>query len=243
MPELLTDQYDKQMCILLKQYEIDHKKLLMEYTYDADILDGSYLSEAGEDQKVVNKNNGNQKETPSKFTIFIQNLVTRIKRLASDVLELITSFSFKKKDRVGVDEFKNSATGQKEMDKLERQLQNTANDIIMEGNNIIHKIMSTAGCSPEVIHAFSSKVANASKFIKKHNHAIKAGVISAGTLGAYRLFTKSRQDTIALAGEEALKADAIGEEQKVGLTEVFNGMQRIYTDFLGVMDFASSVKN
>lgn len=238
MPELFEHQCELNMDAIRLQFEIDYSKMLMEFTYDSDILDGSYYSEAS------NGNTGNEKATPSKFATFVNNLITRLKRLASDIFEMITSaFSMKKQERVGVKEFQNSSTGQREMEKLYREIDAKANAIYAEGNNLISRIMSKAGCPPEMIHTFSKKVANVSNFFKTHKKAIKVGAVSAATLGAIRLAVKTKNDTIEMAGKAALEAEGSGVERQPDLTEVLNGMSKIFYDFTGVLDYAKTIKN
>ena len=248
MPTFFEDQMSRNVDIALKQFDIDILRATMEYSYDSDILDGSYLTEASNSND--KESNGNEKETSNKFTNFIESVISSVRRLASSILDTLSD-CFKKKERIDKKTYMNSKAGQEDMDALYRKIDKDASDLIGEGNNIINKILSNTGCPKETIQAFETKVAKTSKFIKENRKKIRVGAIAGTTLVGFKTFVTAKENTIKQAGERAVKED-LGlvennytklEElkmKKAMITKVLNQMNGLYRDVIGVIDFAKN---
>jgi hypothetical protein len=246
LPTFFEDQMNRNIDIALKRFDIEIHKATMEYKYDSDILDGSFITEASRMDET--KSNGNEKETSNKFTKFIESVISSISRLASSVADTISD-CFKKKDKLDSKAYMNSKAGQKDMDALYRRIDKEASDLIGEGDNIITKLLSKTGCPKETIQAFEVKVAKTSKFIKENRKKIYVGAIAGGTLLAHKTFVTAKKNTIELAGRKAVKDDlglktdndAEGKlSAKEQIKKIYSTMFSLYYEVIGVMNYAQN---
>ena len=227
MPELLKD-YAKEQRILELQYEIDSKSLWLEYSYPYDFLDNNLMTEAEDKSKAPS----------GKLTSFINNLVTRVSRFIGDFIKLLTSFTPKKQDELTVKDYRNSQTGQKEIEAELKRIQKEVDAITVDTNNVIGKLLSSTGCPDEVVEATITKIGKVSKFVKDNHRKIKVGLISAGTLTAFRLFMKEKDSFAKLLREKIFEKDnSIRRESRTSVMKLANDILNLITDVTSVMNF------